>query len=141
MRSIIFVWSCYLLFSCTQRKNETEKQHAFFSDNVNDTVQNSFIVPPYDSSAGYIYIKSNVSVKNYFDFLFFAFDFVLLFLLGLLQLFSSLDTPRLSCCCICGRLQPSCFDLWGLLLCLVLLRGRWLLLERACTNDTRRPIR
>jgi hypothetical protein len=69
MRSIIFVWSCYLLFSCTQRKNETEKQHAFFSDNVNDTVQNSFIVPPYDSSAGYIYIKSNVSVKNYFDFL------------------------------------------------------------------------
>jgi hypothetical protein len=79
--------------------------------------------------------------KNYLDFLFFAFDFVLLFLLELLLLSSWLGTPRLSCCCICGTRLPSCFGLLGLILGLVLLRGRWLLLERVCTNGTRRPIR
>jgi hypothetical protein len=78
--------------------------------------------------------------KNYFDFLFFRFDFVILFLLGLLRCVSWLGIPRLSCCCICGTRLPSCFDLLGLLLGLVLLRGQWLLLERACTNGTRRPI-
>ena len=79
--------------------------------------------------------------KNYFDFLFFAFDFVILFLLGLLLLFSWLGTRLRVGCCICGTRLPSCFGLLGLLLGLVLLRGLWLLLEHACTNGTRHPIR
>ena len=58
--------------------------------------------------------------KNYSDFLIFVFDFVLLFLLELLQLFSLRGTRLRVGCCICGRLLPSCFDLWGLLLGLAL---------------------
>ena len=54
--------------------------------------------------------------KNYFDFLFFAFDFVILFLLGLLLLFSWLGIRLRVGCCICGRLLPSWIGLLGLLL-------------------------
>ena len=79
--------------------------------------------------------------KNYFDFLIFVFCFVLLFLLGLLRCVSWLGTRLRVGYCIYGTLLPSCFGLWGLLLGLVLLRGRWLLLERACTNGMRHPIR
>ena len=79
--------------------------------------------------------------KNYSDFLIFDLCFGFLFLLGLLQLFSWRGIRLRVGCCICDTRQPSWIGLWGLLLCLALLRGRWLLLERACTNGMRHPIR
>ena len=58
--------------------------------------------------------------KNYLHFLSFAFDFVILFLLGLLLLFSWLGSRLRVGCCIYGTRLPSWIGLWGLLLGLAL---------------------
>ncbi len=69
MRSIIFVWVSCLLFSCNGTKNDTEKPRTFFSVNVKDSVDNPLTQKPSDSSLGYVYINSDVAIKNYFDFI------------------------------------------------------------------------